>query len=354
MQKEIIKFIQRDGVAHSLDMYTDAKRDFINSFVKTILVPRGWANHKLQFTGPTGTNAVEAALKLARKFTNRTEVVAFSRGYHGLTLGALACTANDNFRSSSGVALEHVTRGTFDDIDALDKMKKQMTSNLVNPQLPAAFILEPIQAEGGVRVASKKWLHAVQKFAKECGALLIFDDIQGACGRHGSYFSFDGMDLNPDIIVLAKGLGGYGTPIGMLINKPEVDKTWNPGQHTGTFRGQGISFVAGKVALGYFEDDTLNNETIKKGNIIKDYLKELANNYDDIVEVRAKGMMIAIEFKSAAITKKITEKTYKHGLIVCICGSGDIIKLIPPLTIEYEILNRGLKIFKQCVNEVLG
>jgi diaminobutyrate-2-oxoglutarate transaminase len=354
MQDAIVEFIRRDGVVHSLDMHTDVKREFIDTFVQNILLPRGWGDRKLQFTGPTGSNAVEAALKLARKATGRTEVVVFNRAFHGMTLGALACTANNHYRSSSGVPLNNIIRGTFDDMDALDEMKRQMLNTGEGLQPPAAFLVEPIQGEGGVRIASKQWLHAIQKFAKQCGALLIFDDIQGSSGRHGSYFSFDGLELDPDIIVLAKGLGGIGTPIGMLVNKPEVDKVWEPGQHTGTFRGQGISFVAGKVALDYFKDEKLNDETKRKGKIIEQHLRKIQNKYKDVVDVRARGMMVAIEFSSTAIVNQITKKTYEHGLIVGACSSGEIIKLIPPLTIEDDTLNDGLAIFEQCIDEVLS
>ncbi len=354
MQDAIIEFIKADGVIHSLDMHTDVKRDFISTFVENILVPRGWGDYKLQFTGPTGSNAVEAALKLARKITGRTQIVAYNRAFHGMTLGALACTANNHYRSSSGVPLNNIIRGSFDDMPALETMKRQMTNTGEGLQPPAAFLVEPVQGEGGVRVASKQWLHGIQKFAKECGALLIFDDIQGSSGRHGSYFSFDGLDMDPDIIVLAKGLGGIGTPIGMLVNKPEIDKAWSPGQHTGTFRGQGISFVAGKVALDYFKDERLNDETKRKGKIIKASLEKLGDKYSDVVAVRACGMMVAIEFASADIVNQITKKTFEYGLIVGACSSGEIIKLIPPLTIEDKTLNDGLKIFGRCIDEVLG
>jgi diaminobutyrate-2-oxoglutarate transaminase len=353
MQEAIIEFIQRDGLAHSLDMFTDVKRDFINEFVKTILEPRGLGDRKLQFTGPTGTNAVEAALKLARKVTGRTEIVAFNRGFHGMTLGALACTANNAFRSSSGVPLNNVIRGTFNDMDALAEMKRQMTLNGEGLQPPAAFIVEPVQAEGGVRVATKEWIQAVQKMAKEMGSVFILDDIQGASGRHGSYFSFDDYDLDPDIIVLAKGLGGFGTPIGMLVNKPELDKAWGPGQHTGTFRGQGFSFVAGRVALEYFRNDDFSKETIRKGKIIRETLDSLHEKYPK-TEIRQKGMMLAIEFENAAIAKEITVKTYENGLVIGACSTGEIIKFIPPLTIEDDTLAEGLNRFVNSVNAVLG
>lgn len=354
MQDAIIEFIKNDGVIQSLDMFTDVKRDFIQTFVKTILEPRGMGDYKLQFTGPTGTNAVEAALKLARKVTGRTEVVAFHRGFHGMTLGALACTANNAFRSSSGVPLNNVIRGTFNDMHALKLMRQQIEHTGSGLVPPAAFLIEPLQAEGGVHEASKEWIQAVQKLAKDTGALLILDDIQGASGRTGSYFSFDDMDLDPDIIVLAKGLGGIGTPIGMCINKPEHDKAWGPGQHTGTFRGQGLSYVAGKVGIEFFKDETFNNETKRKGEIVRKVLDELDSKYSQVVDVRQKGMMLAIQFDSPATAKAITTKCFENRLVIGACSTGEIIKFIPPLTIEDNILEEGLKRFTDAVTSALG
>lgn len=353
MKEAIVEFIQRDGVIQSLDMFTDVKRDFINTFVEVILKPRGWEDRKLQFTGPTGTNAVEAALKLARKVTGRTEIVAFNRGFHGMTLGALACTANNAFRSSSGVPLTNVIRDTFNDMNALKNLRQKMFDLGSGMLPPAAFLVEPIQAEGGVRVATKEWLQGVQQLAKDVGALLILDDIQGASGRSGSYFSFDDLDLDPDIIVLAKGLGGLGTPIGMLINKAEIDNAWAPGQHTGTFRGQGLSFVAGKVGIEFFKDEKFNEETKAKASIIRKTLDNLNSKYNKVVEIRQKGMMLAIEFESASIVKEITTKCFENGLIAGACSTGEIIKLIPPLTIEEETLKEGLNRFKASVEAIL-
>ena len=235
MKRALIDFIERDGTAHSLDMSTTVKREFIQAFVDTIMKPRGM-EYKLQFTGPTGTNAVEAALKLARRVTGRPNVIAFSHGFHGMTLGSLACTANDYFRNAAGVPLEHVTRFPFG--CALDEMEKVYSDSSSGYPAPAAILVEAIQAEGGVNVASPEWLKGLEAFARKHGALFILDDIQAGCGRTGAYFSFDEMGLEPDIICLAKGIGGFGTPLAMNMIKPEHDRHWSPGEHTGTFRGQ--------------------------------------------------------------------------------------------------------------------
>ncbi|MFW6363661.1 MAG: aspartate aminotransferase family protein, partial [Spirochaeta sp.] len=349
MKKAVIEYLQNDGVLHSLDMYTTAKRRFIAGFADTILKPRNM-NYKMQFMGPTGTNAVEAALKLARRVTRRESIVAFTQGFHGMTLGALACTANSYFRDAAGVPLEHVVRAPFGcephcrecrlgcGMESLQQLRARFEESSSGLPKPAAFILEAIQAEGGVRVAGAEWLREVQRLARDLGALFIIDDIQAGCGRTGSYFSFDGMGLDPDIITLAKGLGGIGTPIAMNLVKPEHDAHWQPSEHTGTFRGQNISFVAGAEALRYFEDDTLMQQTARNGKLMRQTLDQLVDRFPDSgLEVRGKGMMQALDLNDGPLAKDIAADCFNAGLLVGPCGSGGrVIKLIPPLTIPEE------------------
>jgi diaminobutyrate-2-oxoglutarate transaminase len=279
MKQALIEFLEADGVAHSLDTYTTTKRAFIERFHEVVLAPRGM-DHRLQFMGPTGSNAVEAAMKLARAATGRREIVAFSHGFHGMTLGSLAATANDAFRRWAGVPLENILRLPFETAPGGESALAEYRQALQDPSSgllpPAAFLVEAVQAEGGVNVASAEWLREVQDLAHELGALFIIDDIQAGIGRTGSFFSFDGMGLAPDIITLAKGLGGYGTPIAMNLNTPEVDRHWSPGAHTGTFRGQGLSFVAGTVALDFFTDDSFLQGVKDKGELMRERLERIA------------------------------------------------------------------------------
>ena len=366
MKKALIEFIENDGVAHSLDMYTVPKRAFVQKFADTVLVPRGM-KHRMQFTGPTGTNAVEAALKLARRVTGRTTVVACAHGFHGMTLGSLACTANAYFRGAAGVPLEHVIRMPFGDdsggaasiaaaleeVAGLRRLFEDASGGLPKP---AAFLVEPIQAEGGVFVAAKKWLHAIQQLARDLGALLIFDDIQAGCGRTGSYFSFDGLDLDPDIVCLAKGIGGFGTPLAMNLVKPEHDEHWSPGEHTGTFRGQGLSFVAGEEALKYFDDDVLMNEVRRKGERMREVLVEVCReNAERNFQVRGKGMLQAIDLGDGALAKEVAAKCFDSGLLIGACGTeGRVLKLIPPLTTPEADLEEGLDLLVSSIQQVLA
>lgn len=364
MKNAMIDYLQSNGVLHSLDMHTTAKRRFMERFVKTILEPRNMP-HKMQFMGPTGTNAVEAALKLARRVTGRTQVVAFTHGFHGMTLGALACTANQVFRNAAGVPLEHVRHQAFGcekpcqgcelgcGLEGLEKLRAMYLDSSSGILPPAAFLVEAIQAEGGVNVASKSWLQALGKLAKELNALLIIDDIQVGMGRTGSFFSFDDMDLDPDIVCLAKGIGGIGTPMAMNLVKPEHDKHWSPGEHTGTFRGQSLSFVAGSEALGYFENDELMNDVKQKSKIMQKALTPLAEKHEHI-QLRGKGMIMGLDVGDGETSKAIVNTCFKKGLLIAACGTGGrVIKLIPPLTIPESDLEQGLNILTEAFNDVL-
>lgn len=364
MTQAVVDYLQSGGVLHSLDMMTTAKRRFMERFEKTILQPRNMT-HKMQFVGPTGTNAVEAAMKLARRVTSRQEIVAFTRGFHGMTLGSLAATANRYFRGAAGVPLNHVSHYPFGcdkpcmgcesgcGLDSLEQLRSlyRDTSSGVTP--PAAFLLETVQAEGGVNVASKEWLQSVAALAKEVGALLIIDDIQVGMGRTGSFFSFDDMDIDPDIICLAKGIGGMGTPLAMNLVKPEVDEYWSPGEHTGTFRGQSLSFVAGGEALSYFEDDSLMREVESKAQVMNEALTPLAERFEH-VQVRGKGMIIGLDVLTGERAKAIVDNCFKAGLIIASCGTGGrVVKLIPPLTIPEDDLAEGLKILVDVTTKVM-
>jgi diaminobutyrate-2-oxoglutarate transaminase len=364
MTSAVVEYIQSGGVTHALDMQTTAKREFMEKFEKTILKPRGMT-HKMQFVGPTGTNAVEAAMKLARRVTSRQEIVAFTRGFHGMTLGSLAATANRYFRGAAGVPLNHVSHYPFGcekacqgcesgcGMSVLEHLRSLYldTSSGITP--PAAFLLETIQAEGGVNVASKEWLQELAKLAREVGSLMIIDDIQVGMGRTGSFFSFDDMDIDPDIICMAKGLGGMGTPMAMNLIKPEIDEYWAPGEHTGTFRGQSLSFVAGKEALSYFDNDDLMDEVKQKAEKMYQALAPLEDKFHQ-VQIRGKGMIIGLDVTTGEHAKAIVDTCFKAGLLIASCGTGGrVVKLIPPLTIPDDDLQAGLDILVQTTYKVM-
>ena len=364
MQKAVIEYIQSNGVTHSLDMATVAKRAFIEKFEDVVLKPRNMP-HKMQFMGPTGTNSVEAALKIARRVTGRQHIVSFSHGFHGMTLGSLACTANAYFRGAAGVPLQHVTHQAFGcetpcrgctlgcGDESIDRMRALYADTSSGVAPPAAFLVETIQAEGGVKVAGAQWLMKLQALAKEVGALLIVDDIQVGCGRTGSYFSFDEFGLDPDIVCLAKGVGGWGTPMALNLVKPEIDKYWAPGEHTGTFRGQNLSFVAGREALTYFESDELMNEVKRKAKLMHAAMQTLVDRHPQL-ELTGKGMILGLNVGSTDVSKTIVNHCFANGLMIASCGTGGrVIKLIPPLTIPDSDLQEGLLVLMKAVGHAM-
>lgn len=359
MKRALIEFLNADGVAHSLDMYTTVKRDFLIRFHDVVLAPRGMT-HRMQFTGPTGSNAVEAALKLARLATGRREVVAFSHGFHGMTLGSLAATGNQAFRRWAGVPLRDVVRLPYETApggkNALAEYAAALADGSSGLTAPAAFLVEVVQAEGGVNVASAEWLRQLAALAADVGALLIVDDIQAGVGRTGSYFSFDGMGVDPDIVCLAKGLGGFGTPIAVCLNKPEYDAHWSPGGHTGTFRGQGLSMVAGTVALDYFADGTLMAAVAVKGERMRAALAGVAAAHPDRDwEVRGRGMLWGLDVGDGALATRVQQHCFAAGLLIGPCGTGGrVLKLIPPLTIPDADLDAGLAILAAAIDEALS
>src|SRR5690606_20771948 len=237
MKAALIEHIEADGLAHGLDMFTTAKADFLKAFETLILKPRGM-DHRLMFTGPTGTNAIEAALKLARKITGRSNVIAFTNGFHGVSLGALAATGNGYHRGGATVSLPDVTRIPYDGflgdgVDSIDLLERMICEPSSGVDAPAAIILETVQGEGGLNVASAAWVRRGEKIARDQGALFIIDDIQAGCGRTGSFFSFEDMGVSPDLITMAKSLSGYGLPMAVLLMKPQYD-VFGPAEHNGT------------------------------------------------------------------------------------------------------------------------
>ncbi len=350
LKQKLIEYLTSDGVLHALDMSTTAKRTFLEKFEELILQPRNM-DYKIMFPGPTGTNAVEAALKLARKVTGRHNIISFTNGFHGMTLGSLALTGNSSKRAGAGVPLNNVTHMPFcdylgteaDTIAALERFLEDSSSGV---DLPAAFILETVQAEGGVNIGTRSWLQALADLARRYNVLLIIDDIQVGCGRTGPFFSFEPFDLKPDIICLSKSLSGYGLPMALTLVKPELD-IFEPGEHNGTFRGHNAAFVTATVALEQFwQDDSLTRKVNRNARQVRDALLDIAANHD--AEVRGRGMIQGIEFADASIASAISQEAFKRGLIIETAGPNDeVIKTLPPLTISDEQLSRGLQILAE-------
>ena len=352
IKEKVIQYIQDDRIMHALDMYTKAKCDFIKYFEENILAPRN-LNYKIQFPGPTGTNAVEAALKLARKVKKRTNIWCLMGCFHGMTLGSIALTTEKEAREGAGIPLqfvEHIPAPyMFENLDTIEYMQTILDDDHSGVEKPAAFILETVQAEGGIHVFSVEFLQALRKFCTDNDILLIVDDIQVGCSRTGTFFSFERAGIEPDIVTLSKSIGGYGMPFALTLLKPELD-IWSPGEHNGTFRGNQIAMVAAKAGLEFFNENHIDKETIRKGEIVKKFLNEEIKPLNDKFEIRGIGLIWGIDVHDETLAKNISKEAFKRGLIIERAGRrNEVVKIMPPLVIEDDVLTKGLNIFKEAV-----
>ncbi|MDG1453827.1 MAG: diaminobutyrate--2-oxoglutarate transaminase [Methylophilaceae bacterium] len=355
MKQALLDYIEKDGIAQGLDLYTEAKADFLNAFESIILKPRN-LDYRVMFTGPTGTNAVEAAIKLARKVTKRELIVSFTNGYHGMTLGALACTGNATKRNGAGVPLNNVVHEPFDgyfgaDVDTADMLEQRLSDPSSGLDKPAAILLETVQGEGGLNAASTEWLRKIAETAKRHGALLIVDDVQAGCGRTNGFFSFEGMGFTPDIVTMSKSLSGMGLPFALTLFKPSLD-IWSPGEHNGTFRGNNHAFVTATATLKHFwPDDQFQTEVYKRGEYLSARLEKIADKYG--FSTRGKGMMRGIDVGSGDIASEVTADAFDKGLIIETSGAFDeVIKVLAPLTITESEMAKGLDILEQCIRNI--
>jgi len=331
----------------------------LGNILPLILQPRK-LNYKIQFTGPTGTNAVEAALKIARKVTGRRGVISFTNAFHGVSLGSLAVTGNSYYKEGSRGSLSNVTfmpyDGYFGDtVNTIDYLRCFIEDKGSGVDLPAAVIVETIQGEGGINVASNVWLHSLYELCKQNNILLIIDDIQVGCGRTGTFFSFEESHIIPDLVVLSKSLSGFGLPFSILLLKPDID-LWKPGEHNGTFRGNNLAFVSSTETLKQFwstkkfEEEINEKEKILKSELHRIIKTHLSTNS----EIRVKGLIAGVDCTKSELAKMITAQSFKNGLILERCGSEDqVIKFLPPLIAPFDVLHKALRIFEESIATVL-
>ncbi|MFZ4453386.1 diaminobutyrate--2-oxoglutarate transaminase [Salibacterium aidingense] len=356
MKKKLLEYIQEDGITHSLDMASKTKGEFLEKFNEVILEPRN-LKYKVMFPGPTGTNSVESALKLARKVTGRTNIISFTHGFHGMTIGALSVTGNAFKRNGAGIPLSHSYTMPFDNYlenteHEISFIERILDDNGSGVELPAAFILETVQGEGGLNAARMEWLQKIEKICRERGILLIIDDVQAGVGRTGTFFSFEPAGIKPDIVCLSKSIGGYGLPLALTLIHPDYDK-FAPGEHNGTFRGNNMAFVTGMEALNYWKDETLTKSVQEKSERIYNFLNNMIEKYPKLKgSHRGRGFMQGIASNVDGLADKVTEKCFEHGLIMETAGADDeVFKLFPPITIDEEGLERGLAILEKAIEE---
>ena len=355
IKKAVLDYLSEDRIINALDMYTSAKADFLETLENEILAPRG-LDYRIMCCGPTGTNGVEAAMKLSRKNKKRSGIIAFSGAFHGMSLGSLAATTDQVSREGGGIPLQNVIfapyDGTFESIDYLRWMLEDDHSGV---DKPAAILLETVQAEGGINVAGVEWLRAVRELCTEKDIVMIVDDIQVGNGRTGTFFSFERAGIVPDMVVLSKSISGFGMPMCLLLIKPELD-IFRPAEHNGTFRGNQLSFVGGTAGIRYFVGHKLDEEVRRKGKIIEDFLRKEIAPMDERIEIRGIGMLWGVELGRVdpRLALEAVHAAFDRKLICEVAGRRDgVLKLMPPLTIEDGVLMEGLEIVKESLAAVL-
>lgn len=359
LKRRLLEYLEEDGITHGLDLATSAKREFLEQFDRIILQPRS-LRFKIQFCGPTGANAVEAALKLSRKATGRHNVVFFMNAFHGLSTGALAVTGSKSKRAGAGLPLAFGMPMPFDgdlgpDIDTLDVLETLLENPSSGLDTPAAVIVETVQAEGGVKIARDAWLRRLADITRRHGVVLILDDIQVGCGRTGPFFSFEPSGIVPDMICLSKSISGYGLPMSLLLIRPDLD-VWRPGEHTGTFRGNNLAFVTASEALSYWEDDEFSEEVKRKGTLARNLLLKISETYPEArAWVRGRGLIQALGFDIPGFAERVSKIAFTYGLVIETAGPrSEVMKLLPPLTISDTELTEGIERIGQGIGDVIS
>ena len=357
LKQALIDYLTADKIVHSLDMATVAKTDFLRTFNDVILAPRK-LDYKVQFPGPTGANAVESALKLARKVTGRESIINFTNAFHGMTLGALSVTGNSMKRAGAGIPLVHATPMPYDNyFDGVTEdfhwFERVLDDSGGGLNRPAAVIVETVQ-EGGVNVARAEWLQALEQLCRKRDILLIVDDVQMGCGRTGPFFSFEEAGITPDIVTLSKSISGYGLPMALTLFRRDLD-VWTPGEHNGTFRGHNPAFITATKALEtYWQDSTFSDETLAKGTLMRDLMEKMAANRDGI-SARGRGMVQGLKFEDADLAGAVCKAAFERGLLAETSGPADeVVKLLPPLTTSEDDLTAGLEVLDESISAALG
>jgi diaminobutyrate-2-oxoglutarate transaminase len=374
---------QLDKLAHTVDFPTEARIEFIERL--NDIAPDGLGgNSKVIFGGPSGSDAIEGSIKLAKHNTDRHGLLAFEGSYHGTTAGALSLTAGKAYKKGYGPLLADAVHvpfpnqsepGPTGDVEtfcpaddccrdgtcarALDAVQRKFESPYGGHESPAGIWVEPIQGEGGVVVPPEGFLEGLRDIADDNDALLIFDEIQTGFGRTGEWFAAEHWDVTPDAMTMAKGIGGSGLPIGAMMYHEQYD-TWGPGGHVGTFRGNVPAFVGGTRAIEYVEAHNLLDHATEVGTYIRSRFREIAEDVPEIVDVRGRGQFTGVEFEvdgnpSKSLVESIQRECYHRGVLVWYAGRHkSVLRLLPPLVLTQRQAEIGMDIITESIRDILA
>ncbi len=354
VREKLVEYLMADGPVHGLDLHTSAKAHFLRRFSEVVLEPRG-LSYRVQFTGPTGTNAVESAFKTARRVTGRTDIVAFTGGFHGLSLGALAASATAFKREAAGVPLAGVTRMPYDGyagegVDTIAYLERMLDDPGSGVDAPAAIVVETVQGEGGLSVASPEWLRRLAGVARERGIPLIVDDIQAGCGRTGTFFSFEQAGIVPDIVCLSKSVSGYGLPMALTLVRPELDQL-GPGEHSGTFRGNQLAFVSAAAVLDHWADPAFGAALTRRAEGLGALLERVAQDFGHLgCAVRGRGLIRGLAFADDSFADRVSREAFDRGLLVETSGArGQVLKVMPPIVLDPADMVPGIATLSEAI-----
>lgn len=378
VNQAMVELLTSDAPLHTLDLTTPVKDRFVHTILS--LLPEGLKeNAKIQFCSPSGTDAVDAAIKLCKTATGRSTVIAFSGGYHGMGHGALALTGNLNAKNKVANLMAGVQfmpypysyrcpfglggeSGTKACINYFERLLKDPESGITKP---AAVILEPIQGEGGVVPAPIEFLQAVRRITQELDIPMIVDEIQCGIGRSGKLFAFEYASIVPDVILASKAIGGT-QPMSVVIYNKKLDK-WTAGAHAGTFRGNQLAMAAGTVVLNRVSQSEFLADVVKKGDYLRKAMNELKDEVSIIGDVRGKGLMLGVEFidpngpkdimghpePCGEIAALVQKKCFENRLVMEKGGrNGSVMRCLCALNVSMDEINIMLDIFKKVVKEV--
>lgn len=361
---------------HTLDLTTPVKDRFVEDLFACL--PKAFAQHaRIQFCGPTGADGIEAALKLARTATGRNPILSFSGGYHGMTHGALSLMGNLGPKLALGAAMSEVQflpypydyrcpfgLGGEAGIDAGLHYIEQLLSDPESGVLPpAAVVVEVVQGEGGVIPAPVRWLQGLRRLTRQHGVALILDEVQTGLGRTGRLFAFEHADIEPDILVLSKAIGG-GLPMAVLVYREELD-TWKPGAHAGTFRGNQMAMAAGAATLRHILEENLPAHAASMGERLMGHLRRMQRDYPCIGDVRGRGLMVGVEIVGTAdggrvppvdalLAKAIQQQCLRLGIILELGGRhGGVVRFLPPLLIQPAEIDLLAERFQLALDQAL-
>jgi diaminobutyrate-2-oxoglutarate transaminase len=351
---------------HGLDMPTPVKDAFTDA--QLAMLPASMRDRmKIQFCGPTGANAVEAALKLCKTATGRSDVVSFQGGFHGSSHAAMALTGNVAQKRPVPGGMPGVHFFPFSSCSrcplALDPTTCQtncvafLERALADPNggipLPAAVIMELVQGEGGVIPARLEFAQRVRRLTRDLGIPLIVDEVQTGCGRTGTWFAFEQYGIEPDVIVASKALSGMGLPVAIVLYDRELD-VWAPGAHTGTFRGNQPAFAAGVKTIEIFHRDDVLGNVRARGSQVAGRLAPLGE-HAEVVEIRGRGLMWGIELARPELAEQVQARALRDGLIVELGGRDDrVVRMLPPLNVTAQVMDVALDILLDAVHTVLA